>query len=339
MLEPSTPRLPKQEGGNGNGGCCNNSNLPPIFPPTPTSANSDTQDFVHYFENRIAPEYSDSLYHLSSLQSPAYASMTMDSAYSSYFKHEAMYPLPSCMHPTSLPLDGLNNSPAHYDATPPPPLTPQSSFCSSSNSPLSHISIHSPESAAMTPDLESARPISQGSMYSLQGGSPHIVGDMAAAHTPLPAYSSSGSSCSSPLQHSSSLDIAASLDLVARGGASSYVMQHGYNGLHMTAPPLYPGNTTMALGMEAPYRGMTAAYPPVTPPTLAEGVYSAHDMMSGYSQYEEFDLLMSDPSELLTKCVGGAGAGGGEEKDPAVTTGSQLSSFQAHTPPAVALIQ
>ena len=323
MLDLTAPRLPKQEGAASSSCSSDSCSLPPIFPPTPTSANSDTQDFVHYFENRIAPEYNDSLF-LSSLQSPAYSSMTtMDNAYSSYFKHEAMYPLPSCMHPTSLPLDSISSP--HFDATP-PPLTPQSSFCSS-NSPLSHISIHSPESAAMTPDLESARPVSQGSMYSL--GSPHI-GDM--AHTPLLTYSSSDSNCSSPLQHSN-LDIAASLDLVARGGpggmVSSYGIQHEYNGM-MTTPILYPG-TGPKMAMEAPYRGMAAAYPPVTPPTLAEGVYSAHDMGS-YSQYE-FDLLMSDPSDLLTKCVGV------EEKEATTSAGSQLSSLQAHTPPAAALIQ
>lgn len=323
MLDLSAPCLPKQE--NTSISSSSGGTLPPIFPPTPTSANSDTQDFVHYFENRITPEYNDSLFLASSytsLQSPAYTAMTMDSAYNSYFKHETMYPLPSCMHPTSLPLDGINSP--HFDAMP-PPLTPQSSFCSS-NSPLSYISIHSPESAAMTPDLESARPISQGSMYSL--GSPHI-GDM--AHTPLLTYSSSGSNCSSPLQHSS-LDIAASLDLVARGGVSSYAIQ--YNRGLMTAPPLYPGPGSK-IAMEMPYMGMATAYPPVvTPSMLAEGVYSAHDM-NGYSQYD-FDLLMSDPSELLTKCVSGEE----EEVKPTTATGpQQLSSLQAQTPPALELIQ
>lgn len=294
---PHPPTL-KQEGSSGSNSC---SSLPPIFPPTPTSANSDAHDFMHYFENRITQEFHDSTLFCPSLQSPNYAAMS-EGIYSNYFKQEGFYHQPSCLHPTSLPLDGINSP--HFDATP-PPLTPQSSFCSS-NSPLSHISIRSPESAAMTPDMETTRPISQGSSVS----SPQ-VGDV--AHTPILTYSTSSSNCTSPLQHaptSGSIDIAASLDLVAAGseavcGGPPTDYTQGYG---VMTPPLY------------------AAYPPVTPPIDA---YPHQDMNTYPSSYEfELHHLMSDPSELLTECSIN------EEKDikPSV---ARLSSTQAHTPPAI----
>jgi len=178
--------------------------LPPIFPPTPTSANSENQDTLHYFESRLFHDFNDSMVFpaCSSLPSPSYN--MVGSIYDGYFKQEGTYQYSSCMTPC-LPLDGIN--PTNFDPTP-SPLTPQSSFCSS-NSPLSHVSIHSPDSAAQTPDLEVARPLSQGSMYNPDNVH---VGDMVHAHL------MSGSTCTSPLQHvptSNSLDITASLDVAA----------------------------------------------------------------------------------------------------------------------------
>lgn len=274
------PHPPKMEDGSNMSGSCSGG-LPPIFPPTPTSANSEAHDFVHYFENRVTQEYQE---FCPSMESPNYTAMN-EGVYSSYFKQEGLYHQPSCMHPSSLPLDGINSP--HFDATP-PPLTPQSSFCSS-NSPLSHISIRSPESAAMTPDMETARPVSQGSTCSIE--SPQ-VGDV--AHTPLLAYSTSGSSCTSPLQHApvntGGLDMATSLQLLAASGEAmcgpTNFVQHGYG--MIPAPPIYPTSAT--------------TYPPVTPPMLAEDAYP-HGM-SSYSSYDfELHQLMSDPSELLTGCI------------------------------------
>lgn len=260
---------------------------------------------MHYFESRITQEYQDSLF-CSALQSPNYAAMA-EGLYSGYFKQEGVYHQPSCLHPTTLPLNGI--IPPHFDATPPPPLTPQSSFCSS-NSPLSHISIRSPESAAMTPDMETARPISQGSMCSID--SPQ-VGDV--AHTPMLTYSTNSSNCTSPLQHApvNNLGIATSLDLVASGEAvcsPADFIQHGYS--MMTTPPLYSAAAT--------------SYPAVTPPMMVENAYP-HGV-NGYSSYDfELHQLMSDPSELLTECI--------REKQDIKPSAARLSAAQARTPPAI----
>lgn len=289
------------ENGTSSGSCAGG--LPPIFPPTPTSADTESHDFMHYFENRITQEYQD---FCPSMESPNYAAMT-EGLYSGYFKQEGLYHQPPCMHPTSLPLDGINSP--HFDATP-PPLTPQSSFCSS-NSPLSHISIRSPESAAITPDMETARPSSQGSTCS--ANSPQI-GDM--AHTPLLSYSTNGSSCTSPLQHpvdtGCGLAMAASLQLVAASGEAmcdpSNFGQHGYG--MMTSPPIYPTSAN--------------TYPPVTPPMLSEGAYP-----HGINSYPSYDFelqLMSDPGELLNGCI---------NEDKETKTSVPHLSAQAHPSPII----
>ena len=304
--------------------------LPPIYPPTPTSAND--RDFIHYFENKITQEFQDNsfLSNCTSLHSPNYTNiMTESGLYDSFFKseHERMFQQASCaMHPTNLPLDGINQS--SFKGTP-PPLTPISSYCSSS-SPLSHASIHSPESCAMTPDLENTRPISQGSMYNLE--SPH-VGDI--AHTPLPMYNTShsttSSTCTSPLQHTTpemanSLDIAASLDLVAGPEAGCVGEENfihpGYGTMshfpqypqqpkssdvmspYLMAPPLYPG---MATGVSLAGSG---------------GNYTPHEENGYPSPHYNFELHHF--SELLT----GSAI---EEKD----TKPSLSAHTSTTPPAI----
>ena len=306
----------------------NSCSLPPIFPPTPTSANSDNRDFVHYFENRNAPEYHDSLTLCSSLQSPAYPFMS-DSVYDSFFKQEAMFQQALGMGTMPSLMDGVMNPPPPqgYEATP-PPLTPQSSFCSS-NSPLSHASICSPESAAMTPDQETARPLSQqGSLYNLD--SPQR-GDV--AHTSMLTYSASSSACTSPLQHPSipvGLEIAASLDLAEACCSPNFVHQHsGYNSM-MASSPLYPPTAASRPAMGGAYPPMAASpYPPMTPPLLPEGGFPPHHHDMSYSQYDfELHQLISDPSELLTKSIT-------ETKDTKPSI-SQLTSNiqQAHTPSA-----
>lgn len=316
MQLPLTPKLEE-------GTSCS---LPPIFPPTPTSANSDNQDFLHYFESRITQDYQDSQF-LPPLHSPGFtvAAMAESSIYDNFFKHEAMYQHSSCncMAPNtlSLALDGIHTQP-HFEATPPPmvtppPLTPQSSFCSS-NSPFSHASIRSPESSAMTPDQDMARPLSQGSMYNID--SPQI-GDV--AHTPMLAYSTNSSTCTSPLCHTpvtSDLAIAASLDLVAGAETECAVdfMQHS-SYMMQTSPPmpsLYPMNSNSAVSSPYP----STAYTPVTTPMLAD-TYS-----HTYPQYDfELHHLMSDPNELLTKTLNDV------DTKPNI---SQLS-VQAHTPPTI----
>lgn len=307
---------PKVEEISSSSSCCGG-NLPPIFPPTPTSASSENHDFPYYFENRITQEFHDASMYLptcSGLQSPSYTAALTDSVYESYFKHEGMYQHSSCMAHT-MPLD--IHSVGQFDGTP-PPLTPQSSIYSS-NSPLSHASIHSPESAAMTPDLEMARPISQGSMYNIE--SPQ-VGDV--AHTPLLAYSSTNSStCTSPLQHTpapTSLDIAASLDLVDGANAGVSFMHQDYN---MISPSLYPDPKSISSGMGVAYP-MNHAYLPVGNSIMPDGA-SFSPNSSDYSQYDfELHQLMSDPSELLTKTVA--------KDEDAKSIAQQL---QAQTPPAV----
>ena len=316
----SLPCTLKKEDSHEAGSSCS---LPPIFPPTPTSANSDNRDFVHYFENRIAPEYHDSLGLCASLQSPGYPLMS-DSVYDSFFKQDSMFHQ-ACMG-SSMPLvDGIMNTPSLQYETSPPPLTPQSSFCSS-NSPLSHASICSPDSA-MTPDQETARPLSeQGSLYNLD--SPQR-GDV--AHTPILNYSTSSSTCTSPLQHPAvpgGLNIAASLNLAEACCSPNFLPQTGSYGSVMTPSPLYPADSASTGMGSGAYPTMAASpYPPMTPPILSDGVFPPHHDMS-YSQYDfELHQLMNDPSELLTKTAPEAA----KDIKPSI---SQLGLQQAHTPPA-----
>lgn len=288
--------------------------MPPIFPPTPTSASSDNQDIMHYFENRMVHDYHDSMAFPSCpivMQSPTYTTTNTvsDSIYDNYFKQEGLYQYSSCMAPC-LPLEGIN--PPQFEGTP-PPLTPQSSFCSS-DSPLSHASIHSPESAAMTPDLETARPLSQGSMYSPQ------VGDV--AHTPMLTYSTSSSACTSPLQHTpapSSLDMTSPLDLVA---STEPVCSADFSYNMISPLPLYPHSK---MGVDSAYPMSAPPYHAVTLPMLGGGAGYPHDI-SSYSHYDfELHPLMADPSELLTKSLS-------DNIKPA------LSKLQTQSPPA-AIIQ
>lgn len=318
----SLPCIPKVEDARGTAN--NSCGLPPIFPPTPTSANSDNREFLHYFENRVTPEYHDPLAMCSTLPSPGYPLMS-DSAYESFFKQEMLFHQ-ACMGSSMPTVDGVMN-PHHFETTP-PPLTPQSSFCSS-NSPLSHTSVCSPGSAAMTPDQEIARPLSQqGSLYNLD--SPQ-QGDV--AHTPMLTYPENSSACTSPMQHPSvpgGLDIAASLDL-AEACCSPNFMHHGSFGNMMATSPLYPtGSATSAsMGGRAYPPPMAAAspYQPMTPPPLLpDGFFPSHPHDMNYSQYDfELHQLMSDPSELLTKSI----------SDPKDTKPSipHLAMQQAHTPP------
>ena len=298
--------------------CCGGSNnLPPIFPPTPTSASSDHHDFPYYFERQITQEFQDPGMFLptcSGLHSPGYAVAMVDSVYESFFKQENMYQQSSCVA-QSMHLDGLH-SVGQFEGTP-PPLTPQSSIYSS-NSPLSHASIHSPESAAVTPDLDMARPLSQGSMHNVS--SPQI-GDV--AHTPMLAYSSTSSSnCTSPLQHNSaptSLDIAASLDLVDGANSNPATgFMHDYNMIS----PIYPGTNTGNMDVAFP---MNHAYLPVANPI---GASYSPATNSDYSQYDfELHQLMSDPSELLNESLSKEMQ---EDVKPTIT-----QPLQAQTPPAV----
>ena len=140
------------------------------------------------------------------------------------------------------------------------------------------------------------------------------------AHTPMLAYSSGGSCCDSPLQHTptsaSGLDIVASLDLVnvAETGAD-----FDYS---MISPSLYPEipksePSHAMMGYPASMGGASHAYLPVTSPMMPDGSGYSQD----YSQYDfELHQLMSDPSELLTKCVC-------KDKE----TKPSLSQLQAHT--------
>ncbi len=258
----------------------------------------------------------------SSIHSPGYPLMP-DSIYDSFFKQESMFQHAACMGSAMPLVDGVMN-PQHYETTP-SPLTPQSSFCSS-NSPFSHASICSPESAAMTPDQETVRPLSQqGSLYNLD--SPQR-GDM--AQPPMLNYSTNSSACTSPLQHPSipgGLDIAASLDLVEACCSPHFIHQHSsYNNM-MASSPLYPtGSARSGMGGGAYSPMATSPYQPMTPPLLSEGGFPPHHDMS-YSQYDfELHQLMSDPSELLTKSIA-------DTKDikPSI---SQLTIQQAQTPPA-----
>ena len=296
--------------------------LPPIFPPTPTSASSD-KDFINYFENRISHEYQDtSLFPAgNTLQSPTYMNMH-EGVYDGFFKQESLYHQPSCLNmpPSSLSLEDI--TPQHAYNHTPPPLTPQSSYCSSS-SPISHISVHSPESLSMTPELETARPVSQGSMYNLE--SPH-VGDVSL----IPysnAQSESGSACTSPLQHTpvtSNLDIAASLDLVAGHnpveGQNGFIHHNGYTSIPPTLYSVPAPKSTMA-----PQYQLPSIYSPATPPIQPCGGYM-HGM-NGYPQYDfELHHLMSDPSELLTEAITDI-----EDTKPSITS----LSLQACTPSAI----
>jgi len=270
--------------------------LPPIFPPTPSSACSE-KDFLHYFETKMAHEFSSesALYPscYSSLQSPTFGATGIGESpavYDSYFTPEVVGDPLFLQRQISLPPASLNapsgGTPRTFENVT-TPLTPQSSLCSSS-SPLSHSSIQSPrESLCMTPDhteggnsMPPGRPMSQVSMYNVKSPLSHCPPTSTVAPPqPIPSggyagggncptaatiCSSPGSACTSPLQH-----------LPATGGIAMPV-ENGGAGLSIAASlDLVASNENEAICagvscnpnmylMETPYQvhGMTMTPPP-----------------------------------------------------------------------------
>lgn len=161
-----------------------------VFPPTPDhTPNSSDREFFSTFESTITAEIQDanSLF-TTSLHSPSLTPLT-DSFCDGFFKQELSAFRPPC---------GVTHSDMQFDHA---PLTPQSSQYSS-NSPLSHCSLQSPE------------PSSDTEFGSLGSTSPCSSIDMTQSFsTGIPATSTMDR-CPTEV---CALDIAASLELVAEG--------------------------------------------------------------------------------------------------------------------------
>lgn len=126
-----------------------------------------------------------------------------------FFKQELeTFTHPTCSVPSTLPLESTSYQNSFIDN----PLTPQSSHHSLS-SPLSHTTLGS--SPEPIQELDFSRPHSQISVHSI--GSPHMA-DIPPL-TEVCSHSSASSACTSPLTHDPdcTLNIAASLELVAQG--------------------------------------------------------------------------------------------------------------------------
>ena len=228
---------------------------PPIFPPTPdhTPITGDREFFSSY-ETTISTEFQDTNpIFTSALHSPGFTTLT-DTFCDSFFKHELSNYRSSCSSAMSLPLSAKDHVSPFFDNT---PLTPQSSHFSSS-SPLSHSSLQSPEPSA---ELEITQ---QSSCRSPDSG----MYPRAAADTP--SASSPSGNCS--------LDIAASLELVAEGTATAL-------------PPSTYDYIQQDSTVASPFSNCCS---PQIPSHNGTHPYTT------YSQYE-FDLLqlMSSPDDLL----------------------------------------
>ena len=288
------------------------------FPPTvtlnPMSSNSE-EDFIHHFENKMAQEFPDS--HLfssySSFQSAGFASGMSDPLYNGFFDGEqgdTLYKQQQCsLHPTSLPIDGV--SPHAFESTP-TPLTPQSSLCSS-GSPLSHVSIQSPqEMVSITPDMtdSSNNPISQVNMYNLDSSLSHLPPPPALMHI-FPnngpnICSTDSSACTSPLQHVP-LDLVAGPNQTAAcgstGNANPYTPASTYSTPVGPMPPLL---SPQELGDH--YSHHHNLLPPygqtLSPGIMVEPGYPTPHNMIGNPHYDfELHHYMSDPNVFLTKCI------------------------------------
>ena len=160
------------------------------------------------------------------LPSPGFHSLT-DNFCDNFFKHElGTFSHPSCSIPSTLPLEG-NAYHSNFIET---PLTPQSSH-QSLCSPLSHATLGSSPEPNL--EIDYSRPHSQTSVHSI--GSPNQA-DLPTLTSEIHSYSSASSACTSPLTHDPecTLNIAASLELVAQGGSAggmgySYLPQDGRN--------------------------------------------------------------------------------------------------------------
>ena len=185
---------------------------PPVFPPTPdhTPVMGDREFFSSY-ETKISTEFQDTNpVFTSALNSPAFTTIT-DSFCDSFFKHElSNYRSPcSAINVMSLSLNTREQVPPFFENT---PMTPQSSTFSGS-SPLSHSSVQSPEPSAA--DLEFTQ---QNSCRSSDSDLPRSLTPDLFTHTVTDARSSSSSSIHGD---NCTLDIAASLELVAEGNCTN----------------------------------------------------------------------------------------------------------------------
>ncbi len=278
--------------------------LPPIFPPTPTSASSE-QDFLYYFESKMAHEFSSEIgvysSQYSSLQSPTFAATGMgdSSVYDSFFGCDIGDPVYAAQRQPGVPPASLNisgrrgSSQGGGEGSQAGPLTPLSSH-SSSGSPLSHTSAQSPrESVSMTPDIAEGgllggRPISQVSMYNESPLSLGPAQQPPTVNTPStvpPLFSGSysvcsptDSSCTSPLQHmptlipinsgsggGAELGIATSLDLVASHESNIICPAVGHNS-HSNPYP-----------METQYRMPSVSMVPQSSPPLNHPHHYTHE--------------------------------------------------------------
>ena len=197
---------------------------------------------------------------VNTMHSPGFS----DTFYDTFFKQELSgYHHPSCSVPNSLNLD-------HQEALPPfpetSPLTPQSSYYSSS-SPLSHTSLHSPESTCYDIDQCSTdSPINQ-------CGTPSVGVPNSPAHI---------EACTSAIVDECTLDIAASLELIAEASSTAttplghYHSAYSYSPLHSSPFPRC----------------------------------ATHSGYNGYTPHEDYELpqIMPNPDDLLVDPFGSASA-------------------------------
>lgn len=274
-------------------------NCPPGFqasflPPSPLQTPSKSISYFHMFgQQRQITDYPTDAYYLTHPQtSPNFLPIT-DNFCDSFFKQEyGSYSHPSCSVPSTLPLENETFTAGYMDN----PLTPQSSHHSLS-SPLSHSTLGSSPEPNL--EIDFSRPHSQISAHSI--GSPIMADVPHMADTR--SHSSASSGCTSPLTHDPecTLNIAASLELVAQGnnstGVSYEYLPHERDNLIAS----YPAD---------PYAAQL-------PTPCGMGGFGTESI--GYAQYE-YDLLnfmTSEADELL------ADPFSGKETKPSL---SQLSS-------------
>ena len=192
------------------------------FPPTPnlTPNERGEHEFFYSTDHAITAEFQDmtSLFPTGVMQSPDFSSVS-DNFYDTFFKHELANPRPSCLIPNSLPLEHHESISTFFDGS---PLTPQSSYYSS-NSPLSHASLQSPEPSCY--DSSDQYLTGGSSPVNLYNASPIAKVSSPTSPDHLPA-------CDTSAEDKCALDIAASLELIAENTASSVPISGHYNGAY-----------------------------------------------------------------------------------------------------------